>query len=45
MRNAACLLFCLAVFGEELPVRIYTTADGLAGNTIDRIVRDSRSYL
>jgi hypothetical protein len=24
-----------------LPVRIYTTVDGLAGNTIDRIVTDS----
>ncbi len=45
MRGAACLLFCLAAFGEELPIRIYTTADGLAGNTIDRIVRDSRGYL
>jgi ligand-binding sensor domain-containing protein len=45
MRSAACLLFCLAAFGEELPVHIYTTADGLAGNTIDRIVRDSRGYL
>ncbi len=45
MRGAACLLFCLAAFGEELPVRIYTTADGLSGNTIDRIVRDSRGYL
>jgi ligand-binding sensor domain-containing protein/signal transduction histidine kinase len=45
MRSAACLLFCLAAFGEELPVRSYTTADGLAGNTIDRIVRDSRGYL
>jgi ligand-binding sensor domain-containing protein/signal transduction histidine kinase len=45
MRSAACLLFCLAAFGQELPLRIYTTADGLAGNTIDRIVRDSRGYL
>jgi len=45
MRRAACLLFCLAAFGEELPVRIYTTADGLAGNTIDRMARDSRGYL
>jgi ligand-binding sensor domain-containing protein/signal transduction histidine kinase len=45
MRIAAGLLFCLAAFGEELPLRIYTTVDGLAGNTIDRIVRDSRGYL
>ena len=45
MRRAACLLWCLAAYGEQLPVRTYTTADGLAGNTIDRIVRDSRGYL
>ena len=45
MRLAACALFCLAASAEHLPVRIYTTADGLAGNTIDRIVRDSRGYL
>ncbi len=45
MRNAACVLLCLAAFGEELPVRVYTTADGLAGNTIERIVRDSHGYL
>ncbi|MGA2591005.1 MAG: hypothetical protein ABSH32_13885 [Bryobacteraceae bacterium] len=26
-------------------MRIYTTADGLAGNTIDRIVTDSHGFL
>ena len=31
--------------GEWLPVRAYTTADGLAGNTVERIVRDSRGFL
>lgn len=45
MRRAACLIFCFAAFGEQLPIRTYTTADGLAGNVIDRIVRDSRGYL
>ena len=45
MRGSACLLFCLAAFGEQLPIRTYTTAEGLAGNTIDRIVRDSRGYV
>ncbi len=45
MRPAAGVLFCLAALGEQLPVRVYTTAEGLAGNTIDRIVRDSRGYL
>ncbi len=28
-----------------LPVRVYTTADGLASNRINRIVRDSRGFL
>src|SRR5208282_6083318 len=40
---SACLFASL--HAEHLPVRIYTTADGLADNTIDRIVRDSRGYL
>jgi len=31
--------------GSQLPVRIYTTADGLADNRINKIVRDSRGYL
>jgi len=44
--RAACLLLCLASLrSEQLPVRIYTTADGLAGNTIDRIVSDSHGFL
>ncbi len=30
---------------ERLPVRSYTTADGLAQNAINRIVRDSRGFL
>src|SRR5580765_1862363 len=46
---------CLAVLGalslsvtlaaERLPVRTYTTADGLPHNEIRRIVRDSRGFL
>src|SRR5579864_1940612 len=40
---SACLFTSLCA--EHLPVRIYTTADGLAGNTIDSIVRDSHGYL
>ncbi len=31
--------------GEQLPIRILTTSDGLASNTIDRIVEDSRGFL
>jgi hypothetical protein len=44
--RAACLVLCLgSLRAEQLPVRIYTTADGLAGNTIDRIVTDSHGFL
>ena len=31
--------------GESLPVRAYTTADGLAADRIDCIVPDSRGFL
>lgn len=31
--------------GERLPIRVYTTADGLSQNQIVRIVRDSRGFL
>jgi streptogramin lyase len=30
---------------ERLPVRIYSTADGLSHNTVNRIVRDSQGFL
>src|SRR5260370_12421021 len=30
---------------ERLPLRAYTTADGLAHNEINKIVRDSRGFL
>jgi ligand-binding sensor domain-containing protein len=30
---------------DRLPVKTYTTADGLVSNRISRIVRDSRGYL
>ena len=33
------------VTGDLLPVRAYTTAEGLAQNTVNRIVRDSRGFL
>jgi signal transduction histidine kinase/ligand-binding sensor domain-containing protein len=35
----------LTLRAERLPIKIYTTADGLAHNTINRIVRDSRGFL
>jgi ligand-binding sensor domain-containing protein/signal transduction histidine kinase len=31
--------------GERLPLRTYTSADGLAHNSVHRIVRDSRGFL
>ncbi len=33
------------VAAQQLPLKIYTTADGLPSNRISRIVRDSRGYL
>lgn len=30
---------------ERLPIKIYTTADGLAHNDVNRIVKDSRGFL
>src|SRR5262250_751508 len=30
---------------ERLPIKVYTTVDGLASNVINRIVRDSRGFL
>ncbi|PYS65121.1 MAG: hypothetical protein DMF76_03460 [Acidobacteria bacterium] len=34
-----------ATQAERLPIRTYTVADGLANNTINKIVRDSRGFL
>jgi ligand-binding sensor domain-containing protein len=41
------LLLAFAVFGHaaKLPLKIYTAADGLAHNSVKRIVLDSRGYL
>jgi ligand-binding sensor domain-containing protein/signal transduction histidine kinase len=42
------LIFTLSVLSaraERLPVKTYTTADGLAHDRVRRIVRDSRGYL
>ena len=45
--KATLLAFALACLAqaERLPARVYTTADGLAHNSIHRIVRDSRGFL
>ena len=48
MRLSARLLLLLLAHGlhaERLPVRLYTTADGLPGISIHRIVPDSKGFL
>src|SRR5688572_21720519 len=39
------LLMTIGVRSEELPVRTYTTADGLGSSAITHIMRDSRGFL
>ena len=39
------LAFAGAVHSEKLPVRVYTTADGLANNSVQHIFRDLRGFL
>ena len=39
------LLVSPMIQGERLPIKTYTTADGLAHNVVNRVVRDSRGFL
>jgi ligand-binding sensor domain-containing protein/signal transduction histidine kinase len=39
------LMLCQVIKSEQLPVKIYTTADGLPRDSINRIVRDSHAFL
>ena len=39
------LAACVGLHGAQLPLHRYTTADGLASNTINDIVSDSRGFL
>ena len=41
----AILLAAADASAERLPLRSFTSADGLAHNTVNRIVRDSRGFL
>jgi len=41
----ATLTPAMPVRAERLPIRAYTTADGLAHETVNRIVPDSRGFL
>lgn len=50
--STACKLFWMAALAvsaalraERLPIRVYTVADGLAGDTVRDIFEDSRGYL
>lgn len=47
LRLPCCLLLLAATAtrAEQLPVRVYTSADGLGQNRVKRIVRDSRGFL
>lgn len=40
-----CLTLPSIVCAEQLPIKTYTTAEGLAQNLVLKIVRDSRGYL
>ena len=41
----AILIGSSSVCAEQLPIRTYTTSDGLPADNINRIVRDSRGFL
>jgi len=48
--SAACMsvlipLLSIIVQAERLPIKAYTTVDGLACNNINKIVRDSRGFI
>ena len=45
MRKFGAFLLCFACRAEQLPVKRYTTADGLAGNRVECILRDSHGFL
>ncbi|MGE5200294.1 MAG: two-component regulator propeller domain-containing protein, partial [Rhodospirillaceae bacterium] len=47
-RTMACFVFlacAAAARAEQLPIRVYTTSDGLPRNVINRIVQDPRGFL
>jgi ligand-binding sensor domain-containing protein len=46
-RLSLLIVCCLTITAraERLPIKTYTTADGLAHNDVNRIVRDSRGFL
>jgi len=38
-------MFASQCFGEKLPVRTYTSADGLGSSFVDYLIRDSRGFM
>src|SRR5262245_14915620 len=40
-----CFLWPARTYAERLPLKTYTTTDGLIGDNIGRIVQDSRGFL
>jgi ligand-binding sensor domain-containing protein/signal transduction histidine kinase len=45
VRLAVACCAGLTLHAEQLPLKVYTTADGLARDQVNRIVRDSRGFL
>jgi len=45
LRAALVIIFVLPIFAEQLPVKLYSSADGLANNSVNKIVSDSRGFL
>jgi hypothetical protein len=43
--TACALALALVSLCERLPIRAYSTADGLASNDVDAIKLDSRGFL
>jgi ligand-binding sensor domain-containing protein len=39
------LAFPLTMFAERLPIRIYTSADGLGSSFVNYLMRDSRGFM
>src|SRR5437773_3900115 len=42
---AAALLACATASAERLPLQVLTASQGLSGNSIHKMVRDSRGFL
>src|SRR5580765_3154092 len=40
-----CLFTVLSVRSERLPIKIYTSADGLGSSFVDNLIRDSRGFM